>query len=138
MKTRLTSMPDQKESGTQDSHENSDVPVTAAGQRSCPLADAAEHLQGPTCVLDKRCKRDALRSAFAADKEVVNEHARWWNSELKSQVEASRSSAVGGVEAAISAWVADDCNRVLGQVLSEQEGVARAYLVREAKVKELD
>ena len=69
---------------------------------------------------------------------MVKEHARCWGLELKSQVEASRSSAVGEVEAATSAWVADGRNWVLGRGLSEGEEVARADLVTEAKVKEMD
>ena len=63
-------------------------------------------------LLDKRCKRGAHRAAFVAEKEVVKVRARWWASELKSQVEASRSSAAEGAEAAIPARVADKCNRV--------------------------
>ena len=41
------------------------------------------------------------------------------------------------VEAAISALVADECNRVLGQELSAEEEAALADVVREAKNKEL-
>ena len=57
--------------------------------------------------------------------------------ELKSQVEASRSSAAGGVGAAISARVADERNWVLGKDLSEEEEVVNADLVRDGKVKVL-
>ena len=74
-----------------------------------------EHLQGPTSVPDKRCKRDALRAAFVADKEVVQEHAQWRNPGLQSQVKASRPLAVDWAGAAISSWVADERNRVLAQ-----------------------
>ena len=42
-----------------------------------------------------------------------------------------------GVGAAISAVVADECNRVLGQELSEEEEAAHADLVRDAKGEEL-
>ena len=48
------------------------------------------------------------------------------------------SSAVGIAEAATAVWAPDECNRVLGQELSEEEEALHAYLVREAKGKELD
>ena len=54
------------------------------------------------------------------------------------QVEAPRSSAVEGAEAAISVWLADESNRVSGQGASEAEEEAHADLEREAKNKELD
>ena len=40
------------------------------------------------------------------------------------------------MESAISAWVADKCDRVPGQELSEVEEAAHAHLVREAEGKE--
>ena len=90
-----------------------------------------ERLRGPAFVPDKQRKRDALRAAFVADKELAREQAPWRNSDFKSRVEASRSSAAVGAEAAISA-------RVPGQELSGEDGVAHADLVRDAKVEELD
>ena len=69
-----------------------------------------EHLYCRAIVPDKRCKRDALRVVFVADMEVAEEHAQWRTPEIKPDIEASRSSAVEGVEAVISAWVAGECN----------------------------
>ena len=57
---------------------------------------------------------------------------------VKPQVEAPRSSAVEGVDAVISAWVANECNRVLIRELSEEAEAAHADFVREAKGEELD
>ena len=57
---------------------------------------------------DKRNKRDALRVASVIEKEVVKGRDNSWNSKFKPQVEVSRPSAVDGVEAATSAWVADE------------------------------
>ena len=95
----------------------------------------AERLHGPTIVLDKRRKRDAPSAAFVADKEVVKEHAQWRDSESRPPVGASRSSAVVGLEAAISARVADEYNRVLGRGSTEGGETAHANLVREAEAK---
>ena len=101
LRTRLTSTPDEQASSTHNSPMDLDAPEPGNGIRGCPPADVVEHLQGPTFAPDKRCKRDILRVGSVADKEVVKGHAQWWGSELKPQVEASRSSAVEGAESAI-------------------------------------
>ena len=98
----------------------------------------AENLQGTTCVPNKRCKRDALRAAFVADKDVVQENARWWESVLRPQVEAPSSSEVDGAEAAVSARMARECNRIPGQELPKEENTVHADLVRAAKEKDLE
>ena len=41
--------------------------------------------------------------------------------ELQSRVDATQSSVVEGVDAAISNWVAEHYSRVLGQELTEAE-----------------
>ena len=66
-----------------DVHEKLDAPVTGTGERGRPPVDVVEHQQDPTFVLDIRCRRGDFREVFVADKEVVKEHARKWNSELK-------------------------------------------------------
>ena len=58
--------------------------------------------------------------------------------ELQSRVDATQSSVVEGVDAAISAWVANKCNRVSGQEVSEGEAKLHGGLARGAKLKELD
>ena len=103
LKTRLASMQDEQAGSTQDVQGNLDAPVTETGKIDCPPADVVDHLHGPTFAPDRRRKRDALRAAFVADEGVVKERAQWRTSKLKSQVEFSRSSTLGGVEAAISA-----------------------------------
>ena len=82
--------------------------------------------------------RYALRAALVAGKEVVNKRAQSRNWGLRPQVDASRSSAVETVEAAITAWAADECNRVLGQVAPEETEMAHSDTVRDARVEELD
>ena len=66
---------------------------------------------------------------------MVKEHAKLWHLELKPQADGSRSSAPEGVEAAISAGLAEKCNRAPGQELSEEEEAAHADLVRAAPEK---
>ena len=45
---------------------------------------------------------------------------------------------VEGSDEAASAWVADECNRVLGQELTVEEEMACEELVHEGKMRELD
>ena len=60
--------------------------------------------------------------AVIADKEIMKEYAQWESPELQLRVGATRSSVVEGVDAAISARVAEECNRILGQELSDGGG----------------
>ena len=85
----------------------------------------------------KRPPGDALATALVVDMPVAREHAQWWNPVMKPQVGAPRSSVVGGVDGPISAWVADERNRALGQELSPDEEKAHAALVRGGKLREL-
>ena len=73
--------------------------------------------------------------AFVTGKEVVTGRAQWWNPDLKPQVDASRSSAVGGADSANSGRVAGECNRISGQEVSEEEERMHADVVMETEVK---
>ena len=136
--TRVAATQDRPAISTQTLPTQEDTPVTSAAIRGRPTADVVGNLQCPAFVPDKRCKRDALRAAFVADKSAEKERAQWRNSDLKPQADAPRPSAVAGVEEPILAWVADDCNQVLGQDLSEEKDKMQADIVTEAKVKKLD
>ena len=50
-------------------------------------------------------------------------------------MDATRSSAVEGVDAAISAWVADECDLALGQELPPEDEDTSVDLVATAKNK---
>ena len=56
---------------------------------------------------------------------------------MKPQVEALQSSVLEEADGAISARVADECDRALGQELSPDEGEMRAGLVRDGEMREL-
>ena len=81
---------------------------------------------------------DAPLSALVADEGVVGKHSRRRNPELESRVDATLSSAAEGVDAAISAWVAEECNRSLGQELSEDGERLHVAMAPDAKEKELN
>lgn len=63
--------------------------------------------EAPAGNLERSPQGDALEMVLAADLEVAEEHAGWWNPGLKPQVDANRSSVVEGGGGAVSAWVAD-------------------------------
>ena len=86
----------------------------------------------------KRPRGGALGLALSVDVEVAKEHPQLWNPELKRQVEARQPSVVEGVDAAASARVADECNRVLGREISPEEETQRAGLVQSAKIRGLE
>ena len=46
--------------------------------------------------------------------DLVQAHAPWRSPDLKPKIEANQSSVVEGVDGAISAWVADERNRIWG------------------------
>ena len=86
----------------------------------------------------KRPRSEAHGLALAVDLGVVKEHAQWWNTELKPQVEAHRSSVAAGVDGAASACVADECNRVLREELPPEDEEQHAELVYAGEIRELD
>ena len=58
--------------------------------------------------------------------------------ELKCKADASQSPAAEGVDAAISALVEVECNRVLSQKITKEEEQSHADPAREAQEKELN
>ena len=98
-----------------------DAPSSVLGKRDRPALEGVETLVGSQGRQDRRFRGDALRVASVADLQVVKEHAQWRNPELKPQVDATQSSVVEGVDGAVSAWVAEECNRVLSRESSSGE-----------------
>ena len=97
--------------------------------------DASTAMNGNT---EKRPKSEALEIELAADLEVVKVHAPCRNPGPKPQVKAHHASAAAGADGAVSAWVADGCDSVLGQESLPGEKERHAELVRAEKLKELD
>ena len=79
-----------------------------------------------------------LHLASVADKEIAEEHAQWRHPDLEARRAATHDSAVEGVDAATSAWAAEERNRNSGQELSEAEGKWHACLARGAEENELN
>ena len=77
--TRSASIEDEESRRILTGYGASDASVTVSGKRARPPAGVAELPDGPAINQDKRFRADALRLAFAADTEVVKEHAQWRN-----------------------------------------------------------
>ena len=79
-----------------------------------PLSADLKRPRSPPFEQGKRVKRDALQVSFVANKNFAKDHASWWDSTLKSQINLATFAPIGGVESAISAWVALACEKALG------------------------
>ena len=86
----------------------------------------------------KRSRWDAPATPMEVDMAVVQTHAQWWHPVLKPKFGAYQSSFVEGIGGAISAWVADERNRVLGQEITLEEEEMHTDLVRAGKLRELE
>ena len=98
-----------------------DTSSSVLGKRGRSMGEpsAVEHAQQQ--VEGKRSRGDVPAITTEADLAVVQANAPWWPPALKPEMEAGPLEAVEGVDGAISAWVADECNRGLGQELSQEE-----------------
>ena len=77
-----------------------------------------------------RYRAGDLHLASAAGKEVAKEHAQLRNRDREVRWNALHGPTVEGVGAAISPSNADECNRVSGQKLTEEEEKMDAEVCR--------
>ena len=70
----------------------------------------------------ERCRVSDRRSASVADKEVAGEHPQGGNPDRKERRDPNHASAAEGQDAAISAWIAEERNRISGRELGGEEG----------------
>ena len=81
--------------------------------------------------------------AFVSDKDVAKGHSQWWRSDITEKIgtqtreDPGASSVMDGAGPVLSARVAGECNRVLGQEFAEVEERVRAGLARRTRVSEL-
>ena len=83
--------------------------------RTCGMADATDPSEDTPATQEKSCRAKNLHVAFVADKELVEEGAQWWGPGMNARPNAATASPMEGVDAATSAWAADQCNKVLGK-----------------------
>ena len=137
LRTRLAATDAAKKKFAEGSSQDMDTSLSVLGKGARPMGETMATRTAADGNADKSPRSEALGIAFAGDLEVQKEYAQWRNPELKPQVEAHQSSVMGGVDGAVPAWVADECNGVAGQGLSPAEEEQHVELVMAAKIKEL-
>ena len=75
-------------------------------------------------------------SVFVADKEVAKPHGQCWDSAMGDSLGALPDGPADGVDAAVSAWAADLCNKTLRREPPEGEETKYALLARAAQDRE--
>ena len=86
----------------------------------------------------KRARGETAATNLAVDLAAVKVHAQWWPSDLKPRMAALPNQIVEGSDETVSAWVAGECNRILGQELTVDEELTSQELAREGKTRELE
>ena len=115
-----------------------DTSSSILGKREKSLSDSHIAETSTQLGVGKRSRGEAPATTLVVDLAVVKEHAQWWPSDLKPQMAALNRQMVAGCDEAVSAWVADECNRILGQELTAEEELACQELVHEGEMRELE
>ena len=89
-----------------------------------------EDPEAESSVAKKRSFLAVLRAALAVDKEVVKSHGQWRDASTKDSRGAPPGAPADGVEAVVSAWAADLCDKTLGKKLSIGAGGSRLRVGR--------
>ena len=92
-----------------------DTSFSVLGKRERSLVESNVVEDSLQCEAGKRSRGDAQVTTLAVDLAVVNEHAQWWSSDLKPRFSLRTNQLAAGSDEAVSAWIADECNRILGQ-----------------------
>ena len=106
-------------------------------KRNRNMPDATDASDDLPATRAKRCRVDDLLLASAAEEEVAEEHAKLWGPEIKAHSDATHASLLEGVDAVISAWAADQCNKALRQELSAYGGESHWNAGRTAKDRDI-
>ena len=138
LKTRLEAMDSVEKKCIVERTDKMDTSCSVLGKRERALSDPAVSALPTQGGDGKRSRGDAGASHVMVDLAVLKEHAQWWSSELKPHFSLLNHSLVDGSDNAISAWMAEECNRVLGQKLTTDEELHCPEMVQEGKQRELD
>ena len=121
-----------------------DTSETLAGTRERAPVVGVMDSDIPTQSSEKKSRLGDLHLAFVMNQEVVKERAQWRRPELGEKIETytrlgpGASVFVGGGRAVLSAWAAEECNRILGQELTEGGKRTFSDLVKTPKARELE
>ena len=108
------------------------------GKRTRSMEESSAVAPTPQQAEGNRPRGETPAITMEVNLAVVQARAQWWSPDLKPEMEASPSDAVGGFDGATSAWAVTECNRVLGQELPQEEEGMRAELVQDGKRRELE
>ena len=143
LKTRLASTDAAERWRTAPAGHLMDMSETVTGKSERAPAQEATESDIPNQTQEKRRRKGNLRLAFVANTEVVTGYGQWWHPEMKSRLDTqarkdlSRSVVADGTGAVMSAWVAEERNRMRGQELTEEEEKLEKGSASEAKEREL-
>ena len=99
---------------------------TLTGKRDREPADVVEISGESAGSRGERCHMGDLHLALDADTGVAKEHALSRYPDLKARWDATHASLAERVDAATSAWIAGERDRVSGQELTEEYKVRGA------------
>ena len=88
--------------------------------------------QYPEFILEKRMKQDALRLPFVENKEIIKAHC------TPHLAAVDGTQTIAGLESALAAWVAAQCERPLGQELPSDDARRFSKEAGAAKYREPD
>ena len=115
-----------------------DTSETLSGKRGRASVVASEDSEMSIGNQDESCRLRDLHLVYVVDKEVAEGHAQCLAPDLKARWDATHASAAAGVRAQISERIAQECNPVQRQELSEEErDTLRRGPATAAKEKEL-
>ena len=137
LRTRLEAMGAVERQSIMQKSNEMDTSSSVLGKRARSMEEQSALEQNQQKVEGKRSRGDVPATAMEVDLAVAQAHAQWWPWEHQPKLEVNPSAAAEGVDGAISARVADKCNRVLGQELSREEEEMHADLANEGKRREL-
>ena len=138
LKTRLEAMDSVEKKCIVEQTDKMDTSCSVLGKRERALSDPAVLALPTQDGVGKRSRGDAGASHVMVDLAVLEKHTQWWSSELKPHFNLWSHSLVDGSENAISAWMAEECNRVLGQELTPDEELQCPEMVQDGKERELN
>ena len=106
-------------------------------KRASDKKDATDAAEEMPVTQDTRYRVDGLHLASDMDKEIAKDHARRQGRWMQAQWDAAIAPPSGGVDAAICAWAAVQCNKGLGDELAAVGARAHVTLGRVAQDREL-
>ena len=121
-----------------------DTSETPTGRRERAPVEGVMGSGIPTQSANRKSRSGDLRLAIVTGKEVAKGHAQCRRTEMKDKIDTQTRMDPGasffldGGGPALSTWVAEERDRILGQELTEAEERVRADLAQKAKVRELE